>query len=99
MWGGSGSIHGYTSNLFPQILQNTNLQLEPDTKGLTSSIPDADIPEVARTKLWELLDQKYLQIISKNATDIGETNWIKLDIPTEGLSIVSKPYTVLYQEY
>ena len=54
-----------------------------------------DIPEEARMKLQELLDKKYPQIIAQNAIDIGRTNLIKLDIPTEGLIIASKPYTVL----
>ena len=41
-----------------------------------------------------------MQIISQNAIDIGRTNLIKLDIPTEGPLIASKPYMVLlkYQE-
>ena len=43
------------SKLLPQILQNTSLLLEPDAKCLASSIPDADIPKEARTKLQELL--------------------------------------------
>ena len=38
-----------TSKLFPQILQNTSSQLEPDTKSLASFIPDVDNPEEART--------------------------------------------------
>ena len=33
--------------------------------------------------------------MSQLATDIGRTNLIELDIPTEGLPIVSKPYTIL----
>ena len=45
-------------------------------------------------KLQELLDKKCSQIISQNATDIGRTNLIKLDIPIEGLPIASIPYTV-----
>ena len=40
-----------TSKLLPQILQNTKLQLELDTKGLASSIPDVDIAEETRRKL------------------------------------------------
>ena len=63
------------------ILQNTSLQLGPDTKSSVSSIPDVDIPEEARMKLQELLNEKYTQIISQNATDIGRTNLIELDIP------------------
>ena len=52
------SLQCDTSKLLPQIPQNTSLQLEPDTKVLASSIPDVDIPEEARTKLWELLDKR-----------------------------------------
>ena len=58
-----------TSKLLPQIPQSASLQWEPDTNGLASSIPDAGIPEEARTKLWELLDKKYPQII-------WQTQWI-----------------------
>ena len=83
-----------TSKLLPQILQNTSLQLELDTKCLTSSIPDVDIPQEARMKLQELLNKKYLQIISQNATGIGRTKLIKLDFPTWGPPITSKLYTI-----
>ena len=38
------SLQCNTSKLLPQILQNTSLQLELDTKSLASSIPDVDIP-------------------------------------------------------
>ena len=83
-----------TSMLLPKILLNTSLQLEPDTKALASSIPDADIPKEARMKPQELWNKKHLQIISQNAMDISRTNLIKLDIPTEDPPIASKPYTV-----
>ena len=53
-----------------------------------------DIPKEARTKLQEMLDKKYLHIISQSIKDIGRTNLIKLGIPMEGLPIVSKPYAV-----
>ena len=58
------------------------------------SIPDVDIPEEARVRLQELLDRKYMNIVSQTTTDIGRTNLIELDIPTEGPQITSKPYTV-----
>ena len=54
-----------------------------------------NIPEEARTKVQELLDKKYLQIISQNAMDIGRTNLIELDTLMEGLPITCKCYTVL----
>ena len=81
-----------TSKLLPQIQHNTRFQLELDSKGLPRSIPDADIPEEARTKLRDLLERKYLNIVSQNVMDIGRTNLIELNIPTEGLPIGSKPY-------
>ena len=70
---------------------NTNLQLEPDTNHSSRSIPDADIPEDARDMLKELLDIKYANIMSQTTIDIGRTNLIKLDIPTESSPIASKP--------
>ena len=58
------------------------------------TIPDADILEEARVRLQELLDRKYMNIISQTTTDIGKTNLLELDIPTKGPPIASKPYTV-----
>ena len=79
-----------TSKLLPKIPPHTSLPLEPDTKSLASSIPDADILREARTKLQVLLKKKYLQIMSQSVMDISRTNWIKLDIPMEGPPITSK---------
>ena len=77
-----------------KYLKVTSLQLEPNTKSPLRSIPDADIPEEARVQLQELLDRKYINIVSQTTTDIGRTNLIELDIPTEGTPIAFKPYTV-----
>ena len=82
------------AKLLPKIPANTNLQLEPDMNNSSKSIPDAEIPVEARDKLKELFDIKYANIVSQTVTDIGRTNLIKLDIPTEGPPIASKPHTV-----
>ena len=58
-------------------------------------ILDFDIPEEARVKLQGLLNRKYTHIMSKNVMDIGRTNLIELDIPTEGPPIATKPYIIL----
>ena len=79
------------SKLLTQISHNTKLQLETDSKGLSRSTPDADIPKEARTKLRDQLERN---IISQNVIDIGRTNLIELDILTEGPPIVSRPNTV-----
>ena len=88
------SLQCDTSKPLPQIPHNTRLQLEPDSKGLPRPIPDVDIPEEATMKFRDLLERKYLNIISQDMMDIGRTNLIELNIPTEGLPIASKPYTV-----
>ena len=82
-----------TAKLLPKIPNNTNLQLDPDTNNWPRSIPDADIPSGAKEKLKELLDTKYANIMSQTAMDIGRTNLMELDIPTEG-PIALKPYMV-----
>ena len=72
---------------YPQILiYRSNLLLR--------SIPDEDISEKARYKLHELLDKKYIHIMFQMAIDIGRTDLIDLDIPTDGPPIVLKLYTV-----
>ena len=58
-----------------------------------------DIPEEAREKLQELLDKKYVHVISQTTADVGRTNMIELDIPVEGPWITSKPYTVPLKYY
>ena len=80
--------------LLAWIPGTTNLQLEPDTPNVSKCIPDANILEIARKRLQELLDVKYNSIVSKSAADISRTNLIELDIPTEGPPVASKPYTV-----
>ena len=85
----------------PEISGTINLQLEPDTPNVSRPIPDADIPEIARKQLQELLNVKYNSIVSKSATDMGKTNLIELNTLTEGPPVASKPYTVplKYREF
>ena len=89
------------AHLLPKIPGTTNLQLEPDTPNVSKSIPDADIPEIARKQLQELLDVKYNSIVSKSSTDIGRANLIELNIPTEGPPVALKPHTIplKYREF
>ena len=88
--------------LLSEIPQETNLQLEADTKNTYETvIPNADIHEEARARPKELLEKKYTNIISKSPTDISRTNLLELDLPTQGLPIASKPYSVplMYREF
>ena len=87
--------------LLPEIPSATILQIEPHNPYVSKSIPEADIPEIAKKRLEELLDIKYNSIVSKSATDTGRTNLIELDIPTKGPPVASKPYTIplKYREF
>ena len=78
------------AKLLPEMLVGTSLQLEPNTKSPLRTIPDADIPE-ARVQLQELPHQKYINMISQTTMDIGRTNLIDLDIPTEGPQLPPRP--------
>ena len=77
-----------------KIPTNINLQFGPNTNNSCKLIPDVEIPDEARDQLKELLKVKYTNILSQTARHIGRTNLIKLDIPTEGPCIATKPYTV-----
>ena len=62
------------AELLPDIPGTSNLQLGPDTPNVSKSIPNANITEVARKQLQELLDVKYNIIVSKSDVDISRTN-------------------------
>ena len=76
-------------------MPQTNLQLEADKpKQPEISTSHAEVPEKALLKMQHLLEAKYSTIVSKSATDIGRTNLIELDIPTEGPPIAHKLYSI-----
>ena len=84
-------------DLLPEMPQ-TNLQLEADKpKQLEISMPNADVPRKALNKLQHVLEAKYSTTVSKSATDIGRTNLIGLDIPTESPPIPCIQYNIKFQ--
>ena len=89
------------TQLLPEIPGTTNLQLEPGTPNVYKSIPDTDIPGIARKQLQELINVNYNSIVLKSATDIGRTNLIELDTPAEGPPVAPKAYTIplKYREF
>ena len=87
-------VQGGRMRLLPEIPECTKLQLGLDTKSPVRSILDMDTPEEAKVRFQDLLDRKYMNVISQTTTDIGRANLIEVDILTEGPSITCKPYTV-----
>ena len=75
----------FTNQLLPGILSETNLQFRANTQDKIKTVtPNSNIPV-----LKELLETKYVGIISQSTTDIGRTNLLELDIPMEGPPIAS----------
>ena len=88
-----GIKQSHKSLLLP--MPETNLQIEADKKDHKRiKMPEAYVPEEAKEKLNTLLEGKYSNIVSKSATDIGRTNLIELDIPTEGPCMSCRPYSI-----
>ena len=76
-------------------MPETSLQIEADKEDHQRvKIPEVYAPEEAKEKLSTLLKGKYNDIVSKSATDIGRTNLIELDIPTEGPCISCWPDSI-----
>ena len=72
-----------------------NLQIKANKKDYNKiKMPEADVPEEAKRKLNALLEEKYWDIVSKSAMDMGRTNLIELDIPTEGPCVSCRPYSI-----
>ena len=57
-------------------------------------LQDADIPQSARDKLNHMINNQFACIISKSLADFGRTNLVEMDLPTTGLPVASKPYTI-----
>ena len=57
-------------------------------------LQDAEIPLSARDKLNHMINNLFTCIISNSSADFGRTNLVEMDLPTTGLPIASKPYTI-----
>ena len=76
-------------------MPETSLQIEANKEDHQRvKMLEAYVPEEAKEKLKTLLKGDYNDIVSKSATDIGRTNLIELDIPTEGPCVSCWPYSI-----
>ena len=57
-------------------------------------LQDAEIPQTARDKLNHMINNWFTCIISNSSADFSRTNLVEMDLPTTGLPIASKPYTI-----
>ena len=54
----------------------------------------ADIPQTARHKLNHMINNQFACIVSKSSADFGRSNLVEMELPTTGLPVASKPYTI-----
>ena len=57
-------------------------------------LQDAEIPQATRDKLNHMINTKFACIILQSSADFGRTNLVEMDLPTTGLPVASKPYTI-----
>ena len=57
-------------------------------------LQDAEIPQASRDKLNHMINNWFICIISNSSADFGRTNLVEMDLPTTGLPVACKPYTI-----
>ena len=57
-------------------------------------LQDVNILQLVQSKLNEMLNNEFTCIISMSSADFSRTNLVEMDLPTTGLPVASKPYTI-----
>ena len=84
-----------TQKLLPAFPKHSNFQIcANDNSKPTIMLQDADIPQIARDKLNHMINTQFACIISQSSADCGRTNLVEMDLPSTGLPVASKPYTI-----
>ena len=82
--------------LLPTFPKYSNLQIHTNDSSKSAVIlQDAEIPQSARDKLNHMINNQFKCIISNSSAGFGRTNLVEMDLPTTGLPVASKPYTIL----
>ena len=87
--------HPQMQKLLPAFPKCSNFQIHANNNSKpVITLQDADIPQHVRDKLNHMIDTEFACIVSKSSTDFGKTNLVEMDLPTTGLPVASKPYTI-----
>ena len=82
--------------LLPIFPENSNFQIHAnDNSKPALMLQGAEIPQAARHKLNHKVNNQFACIISSSSADFSRTNLVEMDLPTTGLPVASKPYTIL----
>ena len=81
--------------LLPAFPENSNFQIHANDSSKSAVMPqDAEIPQAAMGKLNHMVNNHFPCIISSSSADFGKTNLVEMDLPTTGLPLASKLYTI-----
>ena len=84
-----------TQKLLPTFPKCSNFQLHTnDNSKPAVMLQDANIPQDARDRLNHMINTQIACIMSQSTADFGRTNLVEMDLPTTGLPVASKPYTI-----
>ena len=84
-----------TQKLLPAFSEQSSFQIHANNNNKPAfTLHDADIPQEVRNQLNHMLNTECTCIVSKSSADFGRTNLVEMDLPTTGLPVTSKPYTI-----
>ena len=78
--------------VFPE---NSNFDIHTNDSGKPAvMLQEAEIPQAATDKVNHMVNNQFACIISCSSADFGITNLGEMDLPSKGLPVASKPYTI-----
>ena len=84
-----------THKLLPAFPKHSNFLIHiNDNSKPAVMLQDTDIPQAARDKLNHMINTQFACMISKSSADFGRPNLVQMDLPTTGLPVASKLYTI-----
>ena len=87
---GAISKESQAHSLLPAFPEQSSFQIHvhDDSKPVIK-LQNANIPQIVKSQLNEMLNTEFTSIISKSSTDFGRTNLVEMNLPTTGLPVVS----------
>ena len=81
--------------LLPAFPKCSNFQIHAnDNSKPAIMLQDVDIPQDVGDKHNHMINTQFACIVSQSSTDFGRINLVEMDLPTIGLPVTSKPYTI-----
>ena len=81
--------------LLPQYPTESNMEMETVMKRQEVNLEEAKDADKWKAKVMSMLESKFISIVSKSSTDVGQTNLHTLDVQvTEGSPVFVKQYTI-----